>query len=158
MISGLKTSEMLRRAGEGLSDTLAHETRRRLVRQGLSAMEENAGRRAPLLARPFVLAAGSAMALAVVALVVPSLLTPPAGISPDAGQAALTPVRDLTVVADGDRVVLNWNDGGAARKVFRATSHAELSNIRTLPSRTVTGETFVDEEPATAPIVYYVIE
>jgi len=55
-------------------------------------------------------------------------------------------------------VVLNWTDGGATRKVFRATSHAELSNIRALPARMAAGETFIYEEPATAPIVYYVIE
>jgi hypothetical protein len=157
MMNQLKTSEMLRRSADGLSGSLKPETRRRLVRQGLTSMTEPAP--ASLVSRvqrPFVLAAGSAMALAVIALIVPSLLTTPT--PPESGQAALTPVRDLSVVADGDRVVLNWADGGAARKVFRTTSHAELAHIRTLPAKTVTGETWVDEEPATAPIVYYVIE
>jgi len=80
-------------------------------------------------------------------------------VTPDAGLAPVaSPVKDLSVVADGERVVLNWTDGGAPRKVFRATSHSELSNIRALPARTVAGESWVDEEPASVPIVYYVIE
>jgi hypothetical protein len=104
---------------------------------------------------PSLIAAGAVAAVMVTVMAVNFL----PGTSRDAGTArAVSPVRDLSVVADGERVVLNWSDGGAPRKVFRATSHGELANIRALPARTVAGETWVDEEPAAAPIVYYVIE
>ena len=152
----MRTSELLRRAADGLGDSLKPETRRRLVRQGLSAVSEPAPQRAGWLS--FSLTAGSAVAMVAFALLLPSVMTTTQGTDPGSDQAALTPVRDLSVVADGERVVLNWSDGGGTRKVFRATSHHELSNIRALPAKTVAGETWVDEEPATAPIVYYVIE
>jgi len=165
MMSRMGASELLRRAGEGLGDSLQPETRRRLVRHGVSTVRESAAGRQGLAARlPLMLTAGSALAVVAIVLVVPSMLTttlttPPQPLStPDAILAAVTPVRDLSVVADGERVVLNWSDGGATRKVFRATSHHELANIKALPAKTVSGETWTDEEPATAPIVYYVIE
>ena len=160
MMSRLGASELLRRAGEGLGDSLQPETRRRLVRHGVTAARESAagrqGLRFPMF--PMALTAGSALAVVAIALVVPAMLTTPSTTTPDAAQAALTPVKDLSVVTDGDRVVLNWSDGGATRKVFRATSHHELANIKALPAKMVSGETWTDEEPATAHIVYYVIE
>jgi hypothetical protein len=124
------------------------------VRHGVSAVREFAAGR-QWLRFPLMLTAGSALAVVAIALVVPAMLTTPSTTTPD---AALTPVKDLSVVADGERVVLNWSDGGATRKVFRATSHHELANIKALPAKVVSGETWTDEEPATAPIVYYVIE
>lgn len=154
MMSRLGASELLRRAGEGLGDSLQPETRRRLVRHGVSAARESAAGRQGLRF-PLMLTAGSALAVVAIALVVPAMLTTPSTTTPD---AALTPVKDLSVVADGERVVLNWSDGGATRKVFRATSHHELANIKALPAKMVSGETWTDEEPATAHIVYYVIE
>lgn len=152
----MRTNELLRRAADGLGDSLKPETRRRLVRQGLAAISEPAPQRAGWLS--LSLTAGSAVAMVVFALLLPSVMTAPTGTASGLEQAALTPVRDFSVVAEGEKVVLNWSDGGAPRKVFRATSHHELSNIRALPAKVVAGETWVDEEPATAPIVYYVIE
>ncbi len=161
--------DLLRRAGEARQDGLRPETRRRLIRMGLETVREPAS---PSWrgALPALATAGAALAAAGLLIGLPMLVpqvgvpsVPPGtagdpALTADAAPAAQTPVKDLTVVADGDRVVLNWTDGGAPRKVFRATSHAELSNIKVLPARTVAGETWIDEEQSTAPIVYYVIE
>jgi len=138
---------LLRRAAAQGSDAMAPERKRRIVRTGLMALVSVAQ---PIeirvvVGRLFLVAAG-AFAVALLALL------------PGPGQGPASPVRDLSVTAEGGHVVLSWRDGGVPRKVIRATSRQELASRDALPARTVSGEMWVDREPSEAPIVYYVVE
>jgi hypothetical protein len=135
---------LLRRAAVRGSDSLAPERKRRIVRGGMASVAQ------PVEIKHFmgrlILAAAGAAALAVLALL------------PGEQQGPASPVRDLSVTAEGGHVVLSWRDGGVPRKVIRATSRQELASRDALPARTVSGEMWVDREPSEAPIVYYVVE
>jgi hypothetical protein len=149
-LTGRETRQLLRRVAEHRGDILPADARRLLIRAGRNASVEVVESRS-FIARG-ALALGAVAALGLVA-VLPALF----GRIVPAGSPA-SPVRDLSVTADAERVVLTWTDGGAPRRVIRATSRQELSNPSALTAHSVTGESWVDEEQSAAHIVYYIVE
>jgi hypothetical protein len=137
--------EILQRAGERQNDALEPRRRRQLVSaaaQGVQPAVFNGFGLTRLLA----LAGAAAAAIAILV----SIQSPP--------EIPASKIVDFNVATDGGDVVLSWRNGGATRKVFRATSREELASIRELPAQSAAGEVWVDREPSSAPITYYVVE
>ncbi len=142
----------LRELAESYQDGLRAETRRRILVATRQAVDvEGVGGRSAWRFVP-QLAAAAAVALLLAA---PALYREPGASSGDSGAGA---VEGLEVRADGDRVVLTWDGEAGPRRLVKATSREQLSDLSRLPYQEISGGRWVDNHPEEAPVVYYVVQ